>query len=52
MTTIKPELHISKSPQSITFSIKSDTGYKLAVLDLSLMLDLFQIEHLKASNKK
>lgn len=38
MTTTKPELRISKSPQSITFSIKSDTGCKLAVLDLSLML--------------
>ena len=38
MTTTKPELRISNSTQSITFSIKSDTGCKLAVLDLSLML--------------
>ena len=39
MSTTEPELRISKSSQSITFSIKSDTGCKLAILDLSLMLN-------------
>ena len=39
MSTTEPELRISKSSQSITFSIKSDNGYKLAILDLSLMLE-------------